>query len=69
MIARSDTKGRKSHTLGFVTTAFILICVAFITILVKGNAQEIISSLSPFGIAVGMVLAPILGRDYIKKDE
>lgn len=67
----TDSRGKKTHTLGFVTTAFTFVCFAFIAIVIgavlDGQFREATYALVAFGTAVLTVLAPYLGREWMEK--
>ena len=59
-----DSKGRESRTLKFVSIAFSLISAAFALSWIDGDGIP----LGEYGAAVGMILAPWVGREWVKRD-
>ncbi len=64
-----DSRGKKSKTLLFVTTAFVTVTAKFIaagaTIGTFGTQPNMTAS--EYGIAVGIVLGIWLGREWTEK--
>jgi hypothetical protein len=58
-----DGIGRESRTLRFVTIAFATITIAFIISWWDGDGI----SLKDYGISFGAILAPWIGREWVKK--
>ena len=67
MIPMEDSKKVKSQTLGMVKIAFIMICVAFGKVIVTGEASDIIGALPLFGTGIMTILAPWVGREWVKR--
>lgn len=59
-----DTSDRESTTLMFVTIAFITLNFGYLWNLLHGVA----ATMTEYGMAVAAVLAPWLGREWIKKE-
>ena len=59
-----DTSQRESTTLMFVTIAFITMNFGYLWNLMHGTA----ATLTEYGSAVALILAPWLGREWIKKE-
>lgn len=59
-----DTRDRESTVLMFVTIAFITMNFGYIWNIVHSQA----ATLTEYGSAVALILAPWLTREYIKKD-
>lgn len=59
-----DTSQRESTTLMFVTIAFITMNFGYLWNITHGTA----ATLTEYGSAVALILAPWLGREWIKKE-
>lgn len=60
-----DTSGRASHTLLFVSVAYVVMLAVFAARAWTGETV----SLSEFGTAVMTILAPLVAREAVKRPD